>query len=136
MTGAKRHASSASNPWESNQVCGATFVIGVEATNIINLGIQLLGPDMKDLAVRGAVHFYWSDSATGDDIVATAPSSGTAIGTDGLAIEYVADKAMLLISEVDGDIDINISEAGVKTLYGNIVLPSGEIKTSGPITFA
>jgi len=113
-----------------------TFVIGAEAGNVINVGIQLTDAGGADLAVRGAVMAYLSDDANGDSIAAAAASGGVAIGTDGLAIPLVANKAFQLTSEVDGDIDLNITEAGAATWHLILVMPDGRLAASGAITFA
>ena len=120
----------------------ASFVIGAEAANIINVGIQLKDDKtQQDLAVRAAVRAYLSDDANGDSIVATAPSGAVAIGTDGVAWDESANgasskKVFGLVSESDGDIDVNITEAGVKTLYMILVMPNGRLIPSAAVTFA
>jgi hypothetical protein len=114
----------------------ATIVVGTEGTNTINVAIQLKDADGVDLVVRGSIKAYLSDDANGDSIVATAPSGGGAIGTDGLAIPLVANKCWLLTSESDGDIDITFTETGTKTMYLILILPNGKLKASGAITFA
>lgn len=127
---AAMNAKLAGVPWD------ADFVVGSEGANKINVGIQLKDVAGADLAVRGSVKAYLSDDANGDSIVATAPSGGAAIGTDGLAIPVVAGKAFDLVSESDGDIDIDITEAGTKTCYLIVVLPNGKLVASDAITFA
>ena len=112
------------------------FVIGSEAGNVINVALQLNDADGTALATRAAVLAYLSDDANGDSLAATAPDGGVAIGTDGVAIPIVAGKAFLLISEADGDIDLDITETGAATWYLVIVLPNGKLVSSGAITFA
>ena len=113
----------------------ATFTIGAEAGNVINVAVQLKDGAGDDIATRAAVQFYLSDDADGDTIVAAATS--LAIGTDGVAIENISNSAGLLISEADGDIDINIGDAsGAATYYLVLVMPSGELVVSSAITFA
>jgi len=112
------------------------FVIGSEAGNAINVGVQLNDAAGAPLAVRGSVFAYLSDDANGDTLAGTAPSGGVAIGTDGLAIPLVAGKAFQLVSEADGDIDINITEAGADTWYLVLVMPDGRRVASGAITFS
>ena len=113
----------------------ATFTIGAEAGNVINVAIQLKDGAGDDLATRAAVGFYLSDDADGDTIVAAATS--LAIGTDGVAIENISNSAGVLISEADGDIDLNIGDAsGAATYYLVLVMPSGELVVSSVITFA
>lgn len=117
-------------------VATASFTIGTEAVNVINVGIQLKNADGADLAVRSSVFAYLSDDANGDSIIATAHSGGAAIGTDGLAIPLVANKAFMLTSESDGDIDINITETGTKTAYLILRMPNGKLVASTAITHA
>jgi len=112
-----------------------SFVIGAEAANVINVGIQLQEQDGADLANRGQVYAYLSDDANGDSIAATAPSGGVAIGTDGVADPITANKSFMLISEADGDIDLDITEVGAATWY-LIVCIQGELFASSAITFA
>lgn len=112
------------------------YVIGSEAANVINVGIQLNDADGVALATRGTVFAYLSDDANGDSITATAPDGGVAIGTDGVAIPVVANKAFQLVSETDGDIDIDITDTGTPTFYLIVVLPTGLLSASGAITFA
>ena len=114
----------------------ASFVIGAEGANVINVGIQLKYDKSRVDSVRRACHAYLSDDANGDSIVATAPSGTVVIGTDGVLLDIgAAKKHFFLISESDGDIDINITEAGVKTLYLVLVL-GGRLIPSAAITFA
>ena len=112
------------------------FVIGAEAANVINVGIQLKDSAGVDLAVRGAITAYLSDDANGDSIAATAPSGGVAIGTDEVSIPLIAGKAFQLVSEADGDIDIDITEAGIDTWYLILAMPDGRLIASTAITFA
>ncbi len=78
---------------------------------------------------------YLSSDA-GGDALAAAPDSAL-IGTDGLAIPLVASRTFLLVSETDGDIDLNITKAGgAATYYLNLVMPDGRVVTSDAITFA
>lgn len=121
----------------ANSVLGASFVIGSETGgNTINVGIQLEDADGNALAARASVYAYLSDDADGDSIAATAPSGGVAIGTDGIIDEVTAGKSFFLHSEADGDIDIDIVEAGADTWYLVVVLTNGLHVVSGAITFA
>lgn len=113
-----------------------TITVGSQAGDIINVVIQLNDFAGEALAERGSLFAYLSDDAAGDSIAATAPSVGWSIGTDGVLIPVVTNKAAQLVSEVDGDIDINIEEAGADTWYLILVLPSGRLLASGEITFA
>ncbi len=114
----------------------ASFIIGAEALNAIAVTIQL--SDRKnggDMSERVGLAWYLSSDANGDAI-ATAPSSGIAIGTDGLLLEWANNVSGWVISESDGDIDVVLTEAGAGTWYLVLVAPDGKLYPSGAITFA
>lgn len=113
-----------------------TISVGSQAADVINVAIQLNDYAGDELAERGAVFAYLSDDANGDSIAATAPDGGWAIGTDGLLIPVVTNKAAFLVSEADGDIDIDIEESGADTFYLILALPNGRLLASAEITFA
>jgi hypothetical protein len=118
-------------------VASVGFVVGAETGgNTINVSLQLKDANGADMAVRSNVFAYLSNDANGDAIATAAPSGGWAIGTDGLLIPVVTNKAALLTSESDGDIDVNIVEAGAYTVYMVVVLPNGKLNVSGAITLA
>jgi len=117
------------------QLASISFVVGAEAANVINVALQFKDAAGSDMAVRSAVLCYLSADANGDAI-GTAPSVGTSIGTDGLLIEWTANVAGLLVSESDGDADLDLEEAGALTNYLVCVLPTGLLTASGAITHA
>lgn len=121
-----RTVQAVNNPYYSNLVSSVTTTVGTEAANAINVAIQLKGPN-GDVSRSGGVFAYLSDNADGSTIAVSAPSGGWAIGTDGLLIPVVANKAAYLISEADGDIDVTITEVTDKTFYLVIVLPDGSL---------
>jgi len=121
-----------------DQVAGATFVIGAEAANVINVGIVLTDALGVALAVHAHVRAYLSDTVTtGAGIAGTAPATSVAIGTDGFIIsEDVSKQAWQLQSNIVGAIDLDITETGTDTWYLVVVLPNGLQIVSGAITFA
>lgn len=119
------------------RIGGATITVGAEASNVINVAIQLEQPDGSDLDEFGYVFAYLSGDSGGDGVVGTAPTGAVAIGTDGSIIgEITAKKVLLLQSEADGDIDIDITDTGTPTFYLVVILPSGVKVVSDAITFA
>lgn len=123
------------NPFKAAPVVSlASFTIGAEAADVINVAIQLKDANGADLAVSAAVQAYISGAADGSTL-ATAPDT-VAIGTDGLAIEGISNSLMTLVSESDGDIDINIGKSGAATYYLVLIMPDGSLAISGAITFA
>jgi hypothetical protein len=118
-----------------NRVGGATFTIGTEAANVINVAVQLTdGTD--DIAAAANVRIYLSSVATGLDFEATGPDSW-AIGTDGSLLADGGDSVIAgqVVSEADGDFDLDITKSGADTFYLVVVLPNGGIAVSGAITF-
>ena len=114
----------------------ATFTVGAEATNAINVAVQLNDGNGQAMARACALPFYLADDAAGLTPSTTAPNSGIAIGTDGALIESVANLSGTAISELDGDIDITLTDTGTPTFYLVLVLPNGELAISDAITFA
>lgn len=117
----------------------AVITVGSEDTDVINVAIQLYTDSnaVNELTNVAAVYAYLSDDSGGAGVAATAPDGGIAIGTDGVFSEVVADKAGWLISEADGDIDIDITESGADTFYLVLVMPAtGRVIVSDAITFA
>ncbi len=118
-------------------VAGAAFVIGAEATNVINVGIQLSDNDGNDLAVGAVFQAFLSDDSGGDSIASTAPDTSVGVGTDGaIIVEHTTDLAWTLQSEADGAIDLDIEETSTDTWFLVVVLPSGLQIVSAAITFA
>lgn len=112
------------------------FTVGTEAANAINVAIQLYDRDNgNEVDERVGLAWYLASNATGDAI-ATAPTGGIAIGTDGLLLEWTNNVSGWVVSEVDGDIDVTITDSGTPTMYLVLVAPDGKVYVSGAITFA
>lgn len=100
------------------------------------MAIQLYDRDNgNEVDERVGLAWYLANNATGDAI-ATAPTGGIAIGTDGLLLEWTANVSGWVVSEVDGDIDVTITDSGTPTMYLVLVAPDGKVYVSGAITFA
>jgi hypothetical protein len=126
---------------ELNKIDGApfdaSFTIGTEAANIINVAVQLKDADAVNLAAIKSLRIYLSDNTTGNNFIATAPSGTVVIGTNGALYDVGGNKKVFqVITNSSAQFDINITEAGVKTLYLVLVLPNGALKISSAITFA
>lgn len=68
-----------------------------------------------------------------DDLTDASDMANSTFYNSGLAGNA---KSFTLISEADGDIDVNITEAGVATFRLALLMPDGTMVVSGPITFA
>lgn len=124
------------NPFLSDLFDNVGITIGAEASHVRNIALQLRTPNWADVAECGQLFCYLSDNSDGSTITGTAPTSTTAIGTDGLLNAIIAGKMFHLVSESDGDIDINITQTAAHTYYLVLCLPDGRIQVSGAIAFA
>lgn len=123
------------NPFQTGVCNNATFVIGAEATNAITVNIQLKDNE-QDIGQRACLFAYLSADANGDSMTSLATPTFAA-GTDGVVGTVISGKAMMLISESDGDIDLVITyTTGAGTVYLVLVMPDGSLKVSNAITFA
>lgn len=119
------------------RIGSASFTIGSESSDTINVAIQLSDPEGDDFDEFGFVWAYLSGDSGGDGVVSTAPTGGVSIGTDGSIIEEpTSGKTFLLQSENDGDIDVDITDTGTPTFHLVVILPDGTKAVSGAITFA
>jgi len=115
---------------------GATITVGTEATNVINVAVQLEDNDNANVAARRCVYAYLSDDADGDGITGTAPATSVAIGTDGNIIDTLTAKASFLItSNATGAIDLDITDTTTATWY-LVVVVGDELLVSDAITFS
>lgn len=115
----------------------AKFTVGAEAANVINVAAQLVDRDNGNpIGERVAIPFYLASDANGDTPAGTPPTGGLAIGADGVAIEWTANLSGLLVSEADGDIDVNLTDTGTPTFYLILAMPDGKLVASPAITFA
>jgi len=124
------------SPFKANRVGGASFTIGSESGDVINVVVQLEDGNGDALAERCAVTMYWSSSSTGDTI-AVNPTSIT-IGTDGVIIQtHSVAQSFTAVSEADGDIDIDLEYTGLPyTYYLVVILPGGPLVISSAISFS
>lgn len=115
----------------------ATFTIGTEGTDTINVAVVL--KDARNKAVTGPLHceFYLSANADGSTLTPTATTSALAIGTNGvLELITITGKAGKVITTATGTFDINLIQTATPTYYLVIKLPDGSIFVSSAITFA
>ena len=106
-----------------NSHLDASFTIGAETSNVINVAIQLKYDKRRADSVRRAVLAYLCDDAAGDSIVATKPDGGVAIGTDGLLVPVSPTLANALL--LDGDLAIYSTPEQFKTAKTAVYLING-----------
>jgi len=121
--------------WFNNMPVDATITVGAEVANVINVAIQLKDYLGNDLTAPSYVRAYFCTTSAGTTKELTTVSTETAIGTDGEILIVTAKKEYMLLSEADGDIDIDITDTGTNDTYLAIVLPTGRIIVSANIKF-
>lgn len=117
-----------------NQVASVTFVVGADVGDDVNVALQFNDAAGVAMATPVCVPWYFSSDALGLDPLTVAHDGGTVIGTDGALIEMVANLSGLMISEADGDLDIDVTDAGAFTAYLVVILPTGELAISAVLT--
>lgn len=118
-----------------NEVGAAVITVGAPGTNTINVAVQLTDVNGNNLAVRGAVDCYLSDSANGSTLTGTVPTTNAVIGTNGMLITQVANIAWKAVSDASGRFDITINST-THNWYLVICLPTGTIVVSAIIPIA
>ena len=119
-----------------SRAANCSFTVGAEAANVINVAVQVQDEEGNDVSGRYAIELLLLDDADGDAFN-TDNYTTIAIGTDGALVEIVADKVLRVITESDGDVDIDITLAsGAATSYLAMVKPDGTLAVSGAITHA
>lgn len=119
----------------SNDLANADITIGDQATDTINVAIQLQDADGAALAESMSLQAYLSNAAAGLAVTGTAPNGHVAIGTEGGCIHLITDKVFLLNTNSAGLLDLDLIESGAGTWYLVLVFPNGERVVSDAITF-
>lgn len=124
------------NKTDGDFPAGVTFTIGAEAANVINVAMQFTDHDGDDMAVPCQALVYTSSDSAGQTL-RDPPATDTVVGTDGtILVTHGTRNVKLCVSEADGDLDLNITDAsGAQTYYLNVCF-GGRVFTSDVITFA
>ena len=100
------------------------------------VAIQFKGSNGEDITEAVCVPWYLSTDSAGQTIATDSTDVTTlAIGTDGTLIELTDNLYGFLICEADGDADLAIVIPSGKSVYLNLVMPSGRLSTSDEITY-
>ena len=127
---------------ERSKMTSVDYVIGAEAADVINVAIQIKGEKDGEQGVNlgepVALLAYWSDDAGGDGLgpISAAHSGGTAIGTAGTLAELIADQVFLLITDLNGAINIDVTHVGAKTANFVVAAPDGRVFSSVSVVHA
>lgn len=120
-----------------NQFGLASFTVGTKSVNTINVAVQL--QDVRQNNVSRIVHVkcYLASVVGGGTISPTAPTTTTAIGTNGCIIDAPTGGVVYsLVTNATGQFDLNLVQtAGGTNYWLVIVLPDGGILVSPEISF-
>lgn len=97
-----------------------SFTVGEEASDVINVAVQLKDAKGANVAAKTVVRAWLSDTS-GAALSASAPSGTVVIGTNGVIIASLTAKThLIIITNATGQFDLNITEAGAKSYHLNI----------------
>lgn len=124
------------SPFAGAKPQAVEFTIGDQSSNDINVAMQLKD-DGKNVDHPLSVIVFVTSDAAGKVPAATPPSGAVAVGTNGtLEGAIIAKTAQRFLTDAQGRLDINITEAGAKSFYVSVMTPAGNLHVSGPVTFA
>lgn len=127
-----RPVPAARSPYPGASIGSASFTIGTEAGNAINVAIQLQSQFRKDLKHRGRVRVYLAADANGDSLTPfyNLPTS-IAVGTDGLLLPGAMPDSGLLVA---GGLAIHSTPEQFKTTATAEYLVNRRYKTKAGTT--
>ena len=115
----------------TEQVLDVAFTVSDNDTTTPNVAMQFKDVGGNDVSHPVAVMCYLTTDAAGQTLAADGTdTTEIAIGTDGTILaELVTDIMAVCVSEADGDLDLEVTVVDGKTVYFNVVMPNGEVKT-------
>ncbi len=115
----------------AEQVLNVEFTVSDNDTTTPNIAMQFVDIGGNDIDHPVGVMCYLSTDTAGQTLaVDNTDITEIAIGTDGTILaEPVTDVVALCVSEADGDLDLEITVANGKSVYFNVIMPNGEVKT-------
>jgi len=115
----------------TEQVLDVAFTVSDNDTTTPNVAMQFKDVGGNDVSHPVAVMCYLTTDSAGQTLAVDATdTTDIAIGTDGTILaELVTDIMAVCVSEADGDLDLEVTVVDGKTVYFNVVMPNGEVKT-------
>ena len=114
------------------QVLDVEFTVTDNITTATpNVAMQFKDVAGNDVSHPITVNCYLSTDSEGQTLaIDSTDTTEIAIGTDGTILaELAADIMAVCVSEADGDLDLEVTVVDGKTVYFNVVMPNGEVKT-------
>ena len=116
----------------AGQVLDVEFTVTSNITTATpNVAMQFKDVAGNDVSHPITVNCYLSTDSAGQTLaIDSTDTTEIAIGTDGTILaELAADIMAVCVSEADGDLDLEVTVVDGKTVYFNVVMPNGEVKT-------
>jgi len=109
---------------------------GAEAGDVINVQLEVF--DAEGNPAEEVRHLVaWLSDTAGAAPTTTAPDGDVAVGGAGvILIEHTADIYFELLTDANGELDLDIGESGAATWYLNVVQGDGTVYSSPEITFS
>ena len=123
--------------WTSIIDCAydAVITVGTLSGDVYPINIQLKDFEGKDLTVPAAIHAYITSDSSGLDPADCTTDLHTTSEGDGAVLILLTLYHYLLISEADGDIDVDFEDDGTDDRYLVLVMPNGKLVVSGVLTY-
>jgi len=114
------------------------ITVGAEGGDSILVELEVFDAEGNPLEeVKHLVAWLADGNGGPNPPTTTAPDGDVAISAKGtILIEHTADIYFELLTDVNGELDFDIGEAGAGTWYLNVVQSDGSVYISPAITFA
>lgn len=128
----------ARNPFLGSRAARVAFTVGAEAADVIKVTASVKRGLKADAAPARRQHafVYLTQSLTTLAVAGTAPSGTVAVAAKGtIVVTETAKLAFQATFDANGELDLNITEAGAYTCY-LVVVAGNDVWVSDAITFA
>lgn len=123
-------------PWTKSRQKSVKFTIGAEAGNVIKVTGTVYG-DRRKASGQGVLRVWLTQNTTSLAVAGTAPSGTVVIAAKGTIVASEVSKLVhTIVTDANGEFDLNVTEAGVATWYVCVQLPDGSVVRSAAVTFA
>lgn len=108
---------------------------GPNGNALTTVAVQLQNRNRTNIAARAVVPFWVTTESGGDVALTTALSCSLAGGIDGEVIVNDASGPTggLLVSEADGDIDVQMGDSVAREVFLHLLMPDGSIVSSSSL---
>ena len=116
-----------------NRFNRAKFVVGASVAHVVNVAVQLQDARAQNIQQRCQCSVYLSDNPDGSTLTGTAPTTATAIGTNGVILNSANSGGTFLevLCNASGQFDVNVTYVTAPhNFYLVVCTPDGGITVS------